>query len=414
MITLSKINKENFLNIETISYYSLLLMAFALPLSRAAISFFLVWFFILVLLKRDYKSSFNILKENKIFLYLALFFGYIILSLLWSEDYASAWRHIRLYGYWIIVPCIVILAKKEWLYKILNAFLLGMFLSEILSYGIFFDLWSFNGRTSEYPTPFMTHIHYSIFLAFTSLVLLYRFLFENASLRFKISLFLFFCLTTTNLMISTGRLGQLAFFITLFFVFIMRYKVSIKSILLASLLMISIAFISYNGLDLFKKRIDAGFSDVEKISNKDYDNSFGIRASWWVITYDALKEKPLFGYGIGSHKVAAKKMIEKYQYSGLTERLKSYLSSSHYHNQYLMIIVEGGIIGLFLFFLFIYKVYRLKIDDIEMKHISIIGITVCLIGFIAEPLLFLQFPLMLFLFILTLSIIASKDNKKEI
>ena len=51
---------KSFLTIEIVSYYSILLMAFALPLSRAAISFFILWFFILVLIKRDYKSSFNI------------------------------------------------------------------------------------------------------------------------------------------------------------------------------------------------------------------------------------------------------------------------------------------------------------------------------------------------------------------
>ena len=125
------INKEKKVSVETVSYYSLLLIAFSLPLSRAAISFFILWFFILVFLKTDYKSSFNILKEKKIFLYLALFFAYIILSLLWTDDYTNAFRHIRLYGYWIIIPCIVILAKKECLYKMLNAFLLGIFLSEI-------------------------------------------------------------------------------------------------------------------------------------------------------------------------------------------------------------------------------------------------------------------------------------------
>lgn len=401
------------ISFDKVSYLSLLTFAFTLPLSRAAISFFIFWFVILVIIKRDYKNSFIILKENKIFLYLGLFLLYVSLTALWSLDIESSLKHIRLYGYWIIIPCIYILAQKEWIYKILNAFLLGMFISEILAYGIFFDLWSINGSTPEYPSPFMTHIHYSVFLAFTSLVLLYRFLFETRSIMFKIPMFLFFCMTTTNLMISTGRTGQLAFFIALFVVFIIKYKLTIKTFFLSTVFLIMILSISYNTLDLFKQRADAAIYDVKNIFNHNFNTSFGIRAAWWILSYDALKEKPILGHGLGSHKIVAKEMVEKYDYSGLTPSLKEYLYSSHYHNQYLMIVVESGILGLFLFFIFIYKFLLLKIKDIEIKHMSILGIVVLLVSFVGDPMLFLQFPLVLFLFIVSLALIASKkdDNR---
>lgn len=397
------------LSIESISYYSLIMFAFTLSLSRAAISFFIVWFVILVLLKKDYKNSFQVLKENKIFTYIGLFFLFIFLSTLWSEDIENMIRHLRLYSYWIIVPCIVILGKKQWIYQILNAFLIGMFISEILSYGIFFELWSIDGSSPNQPSPFMTTIHYSVFLAFTSLILLYRFLFENTELKLKISLFLFFILTTINLMISTGRTGQLAFFITLFVVFVIRYKISIKTFLLSSILFISIVFISYNGLNLFKMRIDASISDVKNVvSNQNYATSWGLRAGWWILAFDALKEKPFLGYGLGDYKIAAKEMIEKHDYPFMDQKVKDFLTSHHYHNQYLMIVVEGGLIALSLFLLFIYKMFRLNIDDLEIKHIGIIGITVLLIAFIGDPLLFLQFPLVLFLFIMSIIILSAK------
>jgi len=395
---------------ELVSYYSLLLFAFSMPLSKASNSFFVFWLLLLVLFKGNYKSSWNTLKENKIFLYIALFVGYMYLSAFWSSDTQKALSYLRMQSYWILIPSFVLLAKKEWIYSILNFFLLGMLLSEILAYGIFFELWSINGRGPEYPSPFMMHIHYSVFLAFTSLILLYRFLFEESSWKVRLPMFVFFLMTTTNLMISTGRTGQLAFFLTLFVVFFIRYKISIKTFFISILVMSSIVFTSYNTLSLFQKRADMAISDIKKISQHNFNSSFGLRAAWWIVTYDALQEKPLFGYGLGSHKVASNQMLNKHDYKGLSKPLQEFLVKSHFHNQYLMIAVQGGLVGLFLFFLLLYKMYRLKMEDRELKHLSIIGLSVLAISFIPEPLFLLQFPLMLFLFIMALFITASKKQ----
>ena len=402
------------LNFEQISYYSLIVFALTLSLSRASISFLVFWFLLLVILKRDYKSSFNIIKDNKIFLYIALFLGYIILSSLWSDYEEDTFSLLNKYFYWIIIPCIVILFKKEWLYKILNAFLFGMFISEIISYGIYFEiLTGFNGGPLN-PSPFMLTIHYSVFLAFTSLVLLYRFLFENESLKVKVILFSFFLMTTTNLMISTGRTGQLAFFVTLFIVFIIKYRVSLKSIILSVVFAVTISLVAYNSLDLFKKRVDAAISDVQNVVlEKDFESSWGIRAGFWIVTYDSLKESPIFGHGLGDYSKSAKQMIEKHEYLYFSKYVSEFISDYHYHNQYLMLLVDSGVIGLFLFLLLCYKMYRLKIDDAEIKHISIIGITVFLVSFIGEPLLLFKFPQMLFLFIISFSIVGANTKVND-
>ena len=77
----------------------------------------------------------------------------------------------------ILLPLIVIASsiKKEFIPKILGAYLLGMFISEILSYGIFFELWTTRHGDPSDPTPFMNHLDYSTFLTFTSLLLFNRF-----------------------------------------------------------------------------------------------------------------------------------------------------------------------------------------------------------------------------------------------
>ncbi|MDX4058774.1 O-antigen ligase family protein [Aliarcobacter skirrowii] len=407
------LEKIKSISFDKVSYYSILLFALILPLSKAAISFFIFWFILLIILKKDYKNSFNVLKENKIFLYIGLIILYGFISSLWSEYEEYAFKFLGHYLYWIIVPAIVILVKKEWLYKILNAFLVGMFISEMISYGIYFEiLTGFNGGPSN-PSPFMSTIHYSIFLAFTSLVLLYRFLFENESLKVKVVLFIFFLITTTNLMISTGRTGQLAFFVTLFIVFIIKYRVSLKSIILSVVFAITISLMAYNSLDLFKKRVDAAISDVQNVVlEKNFESSWGIRAGFWIVTYDAFKEAPILGHGLGDHNFVAQSMIEKYKYPYFSEFVTKFISEAHFHNQYLMFLAEGGVVALFLFLLFCYKLYKLEIDDIELKHISIIGITVFMISFISEPLLYWKFSQIFFLFIVSFIIVSSKKDLK--
>lgn len=407
------VSPQNFLLINTfdkVVYSSFLLFAFIIPLSKAAISFFLFWFFFLFLYKRDYKGSFKILKSKPIFLTMALFLSYMYLSLLWSEDIKEGLNQARLYAYWILVlPSAAVLIKKEWLKSILNSFLLGMFVSEILAYGIFFDLWSFNGRTPNYPTPFMTHIHYSIFLAFTSIILLHKVINKNFTLYAKLPYLIFFLISTTNLMFSTGRAGQLAFFCSLIILIFLKYKISLKSITLGLVSVILIFSMAYNSLDLFKQRADAAVSDIKNITNQNYQNSFGLRVVYWIITYEVLKEKPLFGDGIGDFIDAATKIVEKKGF-GLDKNGIEFYRTQHYHNQYLMVAVQGGLIGLSLMFLMFLHFFKLNIKNREFKEISILGFVVILVGFVAEPLWMLQFPNTLFLFIAFISIAASKDN----
>lgn len=407
---LERVNSKLNLDFEKVSFYSVLLFAFAFPLSRAAISFFIFWFFLLVLFKRDYKTSFSILKENRIFIYIFLFLAYMFLTLFWTEDLKIGFEQARMFAYWILIPCLVILIKKEWLYTILNAFLLGMLLSEILAYGMFFELWTINDRSASYASPFMNHIHYSVFLAFTALVLFYRFLFEESSIKFKITMFVFFMITCSNLMFSIGRTGQVAFFVTLVIVFFIKYKINIKSLLLSVFALITMISIFYNTFSIFNERVNIAISDMKNISNQNYNSSLGNRVVYWLMTFDSLKENSMLGSGLGDFRLIAKKMIKENEYKGISKETKKFLGNSHYHSQYLMIIVQSGLVGLFLMVLLFYKLFRLKIDDLELKHISIIGFCVILISFNTEPLWILQFPLVLFLFITSLSIVASKKD----
>ncbi|MFY9141780.1 O-antigen ligase family protein [Sulfuricurvum sp.] len=396
---------------DRIFYISALLFAFILPLSRAAISFFILWFIVLFIARRDYRTSWELLKTNRAFVAMGAFIAFMFISTLWSSDIHTGLKQMRLYSYWIIIPILAVTLKKEWLPTIISAFLGGMFVSEILAYGIFFDLWSINGRTPDYPSPFMSHIHYSLFLATTSIILLSRILSNRYHWKIKLLMLIFFLTATGNLMFSTGRTGQLAFFIALGVAIIIHYRLTLKSFLLFISFSFAIFTLAYSTFDLFSKRIDSGMQDIRNIQANNFSNSFGERAAFWIITKDILQEHPLIGAGIGDYKHAAAEALEKNNH-GFSPYVIKWCKSTHFHNQYLMILAQGGLIGFILMLWLLTELFRLKIQDKEVKEFSLLGLSVFTVGCIAEPLWILQFPIILFVFISAVSLASALSSQR--
>lgn len=390
-------------------YYSALAFAFTLPLSRAAVSFFILWFVVLFLARREYKVSWKIIKTSRELQAMGLFIAFMFASLLWSSDTHEALKQIRLYSYWIIIPILATTLKKEWLPNIITAFLAGMFISEIVAYGMYFELWTFKGHGSDYPSPFMFHIHYSIFLATTSILLLSRLLSDRYTWQSKLPMFLFFLTSTGNLMISTGRTGQLALLVALAVAVIVHYRLTIKSFFIFILLSTILFLGAYSSISLFQKRIDMAVSDIQQFQEGNFDTSWGLRAAFWVVTYDIIREHPLIGIGIGDYKSAAGETLAKNEHNFTPETVQ-WCSSTHYHNQYLMILAQTGIIGFALMLWMLIELFRLKIADRELKEFNILGLTVFIVACIAEPLWILQFPIILFVFVVSISLAASNTH----
>ncbi|MDD2266024.1 O-antigen ligase family protein [Sulfuricurvum sp.] len=395
-----------------IFYYSTLLFAFTLPLSRAAVSFFVIWFILLFVAGKNYRSGWKILKSSRAVQVMGLFIAFMFASALWSSDTAEALKQIRLYSYWIVIPILAVSLKKEWLPRIITAFLGGMFISEILAYGIFFELWTINGRSPNYPSPFMSHIHYSVFLATTSILLLSRLLSVRYTWRSKLPMFLFFLTSTGNLMLSTGRTGQLAFLVTMVVAVIFHFRLTLKSFLLFATLSTLVFAGAYTSLDLFQKRFDMGVNDVRQLQEGNFDTSWGLRGAFWVITYDILKKHPLLGEGIGDYKHAAAKALAANDH-GFSPSTIEWCSTIHYHNQYLMILAQGGLIGFALMVWLLIELFRLNIKDREIKEFSVLGLSLFTVACVAEPLWILQFPIILFIFITSLSLSATLSKSPE-
>ncbi len=250
-----------------------LLLAFSTPLSWKFSKVVIITIFIIWILEVDYRKYFDRLKESAFMLILFAFILFQFSTLLWTTDLSLAVTSLRYYTFWLIIPILAVALKKEQVPTIITAFLAGMFVSEVVAYGMFFEFWTYNGHGADYPSPFMHHIAYSIFMAFTAIILLNRIYASHYSLKEKLFMGLFFITVTGNLFISQGRAGQLAFAIAILLTGFLHFRLRIKTLLLSFTLMIALFFTAYSISPMFEKRVSMAAYDVQQVFKGDLDSS---------------------------------------------------------------------------------------------------------------------------------------------
>jgi O-antigen ligase len=276
--------------------------------------------------------------------------------------------------------------EEDFIEHIITAFLSGMFISEIIAYGVFFELWTFKNATVVTPSPFMMHIDYSVYLAITSILLLNRLFSSSYSFREKLIIGFFFLTVTGNLFLSTGRTGQVGLIAGIVVMSFYHYKISFKSIIVSILLLVTIYSSAYKLSNSFRMRVSNAISDIKGIQKMDFSSSIGIRVAFYITTYGAIQKNPL-GYGIGDYKDATKDELATGNYPSIQGRAFNFMQHMHPHNLYLQVLLQTGFIGLIMLFFVIYYLLRLKTNNKDMKSLAILFTVVFFTSSMAEPLI---------------------------
>jgi O-antigen ligase len=357
--------------------------------------------------EKNWTEKWEKLKNCKVFQAFSLFIVYNIISILWTDEVQQSIIYIL--KYWYILPAFVIFTSfpKDKFEDILKFFIFGMLISEILSYGIFFELWTMKHGTVFDPTPFMNHLDYGIFLVFTSILFLVKFLYSDNS-RDKMLFGIFFLTVSGNLFITGGRAGQLAFFITVFVIYFVYFNAKIFKSTKYSIITIAISLVLPMILsDTFVNRLGDAQNDFEKHQHSNYKSSFGNRLGAWEVAGKILSENPIFGVGNQDNIVALKKITSEVKY---LNPLNWY---PHFHNQYLDITSSLGILGLFIFLNIFWQIFNIQLKEADIL-IKVSFLSIFLIGFIAEPFLHKQFTLSIFALILGYLLLRLEKKAKNV
>ncbi|MEF3191336.1 MAG: O-antigen ligase family protein [Campylobacterales bacterium] len=318
-------------------HWLIIALSFSIPISVAISNIFVGFIILYLLIEGNIKQRIIDSFHHPLGLAIWIFVGWQMVTILWTSGYVNVFKN----SYLLLIPFLLTTIKKETIRPALLSFVMAMTISEIISYGIFFELFNFKDRTPDDPTPFMTHIQYNPLLAFSILLLIVMFFQEHQSMRAKIYYAFFATTMTINMFITGGRAGQVVFFIlmTLAALYFLR-KHFLK--LMAFLILLPIVFITaYQTSNLFHQRVNLVFEDIQKFPH-DPETSVGRRIFFAQQSLKLIKEAPIFGHGQGSFPGEYARLSSNSPF--LTVR-----TCAQPHNQYLLIAVQNGLIGVILF-----------------------------------------------------------------
>jgi len=283
--------------------------------------------------------------------------------------------------------------RKDEIESYIKSFLSAMFISEFLSYLIFFKIVPpFLHATIHDPVPFMGptgHISYNPMLVLSIYLLVFLFFKSKLSGIYKVVSAFFIVTMTINLFITGGRAGQVAFFFMLILMAMQFFRFDFKTFIFTIVAAVSIFFIAYNSSDIFHKRVNLAISDVANYKTNKI-TSVGMRIATWDNSLRIIKDNPITGTGIGDFVDEVEKYSKKY-----TPDAKV---NSQPHNMYLFAWAHSGVFAfLALLTIFIIEIRAAFVLDDKYKPIRLALPILYLIIMFSESYLSVHYTKILFL-----------------
>jgi O-antigen ligase len=362
-------------SIDNINSYLLMLTAFFLPLTVFGGNLFAVLIFLLWLVKADFKTDFYRLKDNKLVIAVLLYLLVHVVALLWTTDIESGLWTLKKQLKFLFIPIFMLFVKREHVKYYILAFLASMSLSEIWSYGIFFELLPlYGGATLIDPIPLMSHITYNPFLTIAIYFLSYYVLFDHSISKLKKFTYGFFIITMSiNMFITGGRAGQVMYFamlVVLIFQYFPKNAFKASSVSLFVLVITSSTF--YLNSKIFSDRVDSAVTELSDYKNHTH-SSTGMRISSAINSWSIIKENPVIGVGTGDYK---NEFIKASIKNNL--KLEDKLVIHNPHNMYVLILVQFGLLGLAAILYLFYAQIKIAINSNE-EFVKKIGIALPLL-----------------------------------
>ncbi len=225
-----------------------------------------------------------------------------------------------------------------------NAFIISSVLILVISYLMHFGIFSLNHQGD--PT-FKSRITHSIFISFFGFFCAHKAYDEKAYQ--KLYWLLFIACAYNLFFIVEGRTGQL---IAVSLVLLFAVQRFTKRGLVMTVFVVGILMLLFLNYSDKATRINSGFSSTQSYLQAHPENaesSMGARFTFWKYSLKLVAEKPLFGHGTGS-------FAKEYERIASTETMMA----KNPHNEFLMVSVQLGVVGLLIYLGFLASQYYLS------------------------------------------------------
>ncbi len=353
-------------NIPNINDYLVILVGFLLPLSIAISIITLGLIVSLWLYEGNFYKKYKIIRRNRIVYAFLSFFIINVIGLLWTQDLQWGF-HIVNKEWRMLLPVILItIVKKEHIKYYILSFLLAMSFSEICSYLIWFKVIPPFKNASIYdPTPFMSHISYNPFLAFSIFLLIYFIFFKKnyKNIYGKAISILFLTTMSINMFVTGGRAGQAAFFVMVPLAIFLYFKSNTKKAIIFACIFIPVVFLlAYNFSHIFHNRIDLIKSNVVQLDT-NRNSSVGLRITFLQNSLKIIEKHPFFGVGTGDFPAEYAKISKK--------NTPNAALTVQPHNMYLLVLAQTGILGLLALLSIFYMQIKLSFKKNEYRELRL-------------------------------------------
>ncbi len=386
--------------------YLVVVLAFSIPLYREWVSITaplitLLWFF-----DGRVRDKLKVLRRHHLSVAVFLFVGFNLLSLLWSSQPIEGLDYISKYRYLFLIPVLATSLRARFRDAALAAFLVGTTVSLMLSYAVFFGLIRIGDAYRGNPSATMSHLDYSMVLAVAALVVFDRLARTWNDPRSRLVWLGVFVFIVVGLFVNIGRSGQFAFVGTLIFmvpIYIARR--ARPAVILSTVAVIAVIVLGSFSIPGLYRRIESAAIDLRGSAlDQRYSGNLGKRIAGGIVAADMIRERPVLGTGVGDNMVEFRRLLDS-RYPHLEDVVGWF---PHLHNQYLQVATELGFVGVLLLGYLVYGLFRGPYRSDEDQAIAIALGCAYLLGWMGDPYLHKQLPLVLFA---TLAGVISADGR---
>jgi len=307
-----------------------------------------------------YKQTFRILTKYKPFIFLMAFLFLLSMGILWSNDPRYGKCVVNRYEYLSLITAFIPIINRKNFKYVAFALMGGLFLILINSYLIKFNV-IHQENPHLYPAFKITYQDVSFYLGVLVIGFLYfaLYFFENKQ-HAKAIVSLIVIAPILYQLIHISRLGRGAFVSMIVAIIVLiAIKYPYKKIFFLSFFLVALmSLLAWNLSPTVKNGFARAYQNIIQMQNGEYLTGIGYRWLYLDSGMAIIAENPFFGIGTGEHKKAFNELVQNYK-GGIYSLAPKKLPTYHFHNDYIEIAVQIGLVGLLLYILTMYSLIRI-------------------------------------------------------
>lgn len=324
--------------------YIAVLLVLTLPFSTALTLVFSAALLLLWISSAQFMSLPIFIKQNPLALLALLLFFYLAFGVTYTtaspeNAFSTLSKYRELLLLIVLPPFFQSEFIRRWAW---NAFIIASIVTIFGSYAIYFGLIDYMQPMDPSIKNRITH---SLLVAFFAFFCVHKSL-QAGKYRLLYIALIILCIHNLFFLVS-GRTGQLIFLLLMLLFYIQRFSTKKAVLLIIFTVTLLSVFVTYSDS---ANRINEGFSRTQNYLHSDKgetNTSEGQRLTFWKHSLTLISENPWLGHGTGSYPT---------EYSRVAA--KTDIASNNPHNEYLMITIQTGIVGLLLFLAFLFSQYQ--------------------------------------------------------